>query len=228
MNVLANCRKHYPKDVKDSSKKTLANPQGYVPDPKWTEFLKDWASVLDSPTEEEYTSRLKYFQRHKGKALEYVESIWLTPWKEKLVKFWVDQNFHFGVRVTSPIEGCHAVLKAYLRVSTGDLKGVFDRLLQYWPTQHYEIRYKAAQEQNKVVHYLNRRYFDLIQGLVHDRALRLIIKEKAKLHKAEDEANLTWPCQCTIQASMGVPCYHDLFERMKGGGQVLPEDIHPF
>jgi hypothetical protein len=27
---------------------------------------------------------------------------------------------------------------------------------------------------------------------------------------------------------MGVPCYHDLFERMKGGGQVLPEDIHPF
>ena len=39
---------------------------------------------------------------------------------------------------------------------------------------------------------------------------------------------LEWPCQSTIQASMGVPCFHDLFNRLRDGGQVLPEDIHPF
>ena len=27
---------------------------------------------------------------------------------------------------------------------------------------------------------------------------------------------------------MGVLCFHDLFHRLKDGGQVLPEDIHPF
>jgi len=27
---------------------------------------------------------------------------------------------------------------------------------------------------------------------------------------------------------MGVPCFHDLFNRLKDGGQVLLEDIHPF
>lgn len=27
---------------------------------------------------------------------------------------------------------------------------------------------------------------------------------------------------------MGVPCFHDLFNRLKDGGKVLPEDIHQF
>jgi hypothetical protein len=206
---------------------TLANPQGYVPDPQWTNFLKDWALLLDSGTEEEYTSRLTKFRIHKDAAVKYIEDTWLK-WKEKLVKYWVDQYLHFGVRVTSPIEGCHAVLKAYLRVSTSDLKGVFDRLLHYWPTQHRAICDTAAQEQNRVNHHLNKRYLDLVQGLVHDRALHLIRQEKAKLHKAEDEATLTWPCSCTVQASLGIPCYHYLFERLKDGGRVLPKDIHPF
>jgi hypothetical protein len=227
MNILANCRKFYPADLKDPLKKTLINPQGYVPDPKWTAFLKDWATLLDSPTIAEYTARLSRFSTHQKEAVAYVKSVWLV-WKEKLVKYWVDQCRHFGIRVTSPIEGCHAVLKAYLRVSTGDLKGVFDKLVLYWPKQHRDILDTSAQEQNRVVHRLNKRYFDLIQGLVHDTALYLLIRERAKLHKAEDEATLVLPCQCTIKASMGLPCFHDLFHRLKDGGQVLPEDIHPF
>ena len=41
MNILANCRQHYPKDTKDPAQVTKANLQGYVPNLKWTEFLKD-------------------------------------------------------------------------------------------------------------------------------------------------------------------------------------------
>jgi hypothetical protein len=79
-----------------------------------------------------------------------------------------------------------------------------------------------------VIHHLNKRYLDLIQSLVYDRALQLIVIEQAKLHKAEDEANMDYPCRYTIQESMGVLCYHDLFERLRDSGQVLPQDIHPF
>jgi hypothetical protein len=86
MNVLANCRKHYPADLKDPSKKTTANPQGYVPNPKWTDFLKDWAALLDSPTEDDYTKQLVQFSTHQKAAVDYVTSVWLV-WKEKLVKF---------------------------------------------------------------------------------------------------------------------------------------------
>ena len=181
MNVLANCRKHYPADTKDPTKATSANPHGYIPDPEWSNFLKDWAHLLDSTTDAEYTKRLVQFRTHAKVAVAYVEDTWLL-WKEKLVRRWVDACLHFGVRVTSPIEGCHAVLKAYLQVSTSDLKGVFDRLLPYWPTQHLAIRDMRAIEQNKVMHRLNKRYFDLVIHLVYNKALLLIIQQCAMLH----------------------------------------------
>jgi len=41
INILANCRKYYLIDLKDLSKRTPINLQGYVPNPKWTDFLKD-------------------------------------------------------------------------------------------------------------------------------------------------------------------------------------------
>jgi hypothetical protein len=154
INILANCRQHYSKDVKDPAQATKVNPQGYVPNQEWTDFLKDWASLLDSPSWDEYTSRLAQFRTHRKVPVAYVEKTWLV-WKEKLVKFWIDQYLHFGIRVTSPIEGCHAVLKAYLQVSTGDLKGVFDRLLPFWPAQHQAIEYSLAAEHNRIKHHLN-------------------------------------------------------------------------
>jgi len=184
--------------------------------------------LLDSATELEYSSYLVQFCKHKGEALKYIKGTWLTPWKEKLVRFWVNQNLHFSVCVTSLIKGCYAVLKAYLRVSTSNLKGVFDKLLLYWLMQHQAILDTAIAKQNRVLHWLSKRYFDLVQSLVYDRALLLIVREQAKLHKAEDKANMDWPCRCTIQQTIGILCYHDLFERLKDGGQVLPRDIHPF
>jgi hypothetical protein len=85
MNILSNCRKHYPVDLRDPSKKTLVNPHGYVPNPKWTDFLKDWAALQDSPTVSDYRTRLARFQTHKKEAVDYVKKVWLV-WKEKLVR----------------------------------------------------------------------------------------------------------------------------------------------
>jgi hypothetical protein len=138
-------------------------------------------------------------------------------------------NLHFGVRFTSPIEGCHAVLKAYLKVSTGDLKGVFDRLVDFWPKQHRAIRDASAQEKNKIKHRLNKPYFHMVQSLVHDKALLLILVECAKLHKAKEQQKDTLPpCNCVIKASMGLPCFHIVAQRFNSPGHILPEDIHPF
>ena len=148
MNILANCRKHFPKDLKDPEQ---TSPQGYITDPKWESFLKDWSALLNASTEEEYEAQLKSFRKHPQKAVDYVESTWLI-WKEKLIRYWVDMNPHFGIRVTSPLEGCHATLKAYLKVSTSDLKGVFDRLLPFWRQQHKAIMHTIAYEQNLTKH----------------------------------------------------------------------------
>jgi hypothetical protein len=221
MNILANCRKHFPKDTQVENK--------VIPNPKWELFLKDWNSLISSTTEMEYTTHLAEFRKHQKDAVAYAENTWIQPWKEKLVRFWVDMNLHFGVRFTSPIEGCHATLKAYLKVSTGDLKGVYDRLIHFWPNQHREIHNTTAQEQNKIKHSLNKGYFHMVQSLVHDRALSLILVECAKLHKAKEQhGNNLPPCNCSIKASMGLPCFHVISERLSSPGYILPEDIHPF
>lgn len=79
-----------------------------------------------------------------------------------------------------------------------------------------------------MIHWLNKRYFDLVQSLVYDKALYLIIREHVKLHKAKDEATLKWLCWCTAKAFIGIPCFYNLFYHLKNGGQVLLEDIHLF
>jgi hypothetical protein len=68
MNILANCRKHFPKDQPGP---TPRSPD--VIDPKWEAFLKDWASLMDSATEVEYTRRLVQFRTHSKAATTYVE-----------------------------------------------------------------------------------------------------------------------------------------------------------
>ena len=73
MNVLANCRKHYLADTKDSTKATSANPHRYIPDPEWSNFLKDWVHLLDSTTDAEYTKRLVQFHTYAKAAVAYVE-----------------------------------------------------------------------------------------------------------------------------------------------------------
>jgi hypothetical protein len=70
-------------------------------------------------------------------------------------------------------------------------------------------------------------YFHLIQSLVCDWALFLILVEWVKLHKAEEQGSLSVYC-CTITASIGIPCFHKVFERLRGAGHILPEDVHPF
>jgi hypothetical protein len=119
-------------------------------------------------------------------------------------------------------------LKSYLKVSTSDLKGVFDRFMLFWPDQHQNILNSMAQEKNKVKHALHKAYFNIIQSLVYDRALHLILIQCAKLHKAKEENTHLRPCICTIKQSMGLPCFHTIHQRFLRGGYILLEDIHPF
>jgi hypothetical protein len=225
MNILANCQKRLPADKEDPTKADRKNPCGVIPNPQWESFLTDWKAILEASTELEYTKALVQFRTHPQVPVGYIERTWLK-WKEKLVAFWVDQCLHFGIRVTSPIEGCHAMLKAYLQVSTADLKGVFDRLLPFWPTQHNTIQYTIAAQKNRILHCTNISLFSAVSSLVYDRALIRILGEVARLHRVEADQPELPPCNCIIQSSLGLLCYHVVFQRRKSLGFILPSDIH--
>ena len=85
MNILANCYKHFPADLQDLLIKTFVNSQGYVPNPKQTEFLKDQVFVVNLATKSKYRLRLTQFKVHKTEAVNYVKSVQLIQ-KEKLVR----------------------------------------------------------------------------------------------------------------------------------------------
>jgi hypothetical protein len=155
--------------------------------------------------------------------MSYCEGTWLHLWKEKHVAYWVNQNYHFGVTVTSPIEGCHATLKSYLQCGNGDLRGVFVRLQYYWDAQHTAFTTTVAQQQLRPQNRVNIPLFAAVLQYVHGHALLKILQEHAKLPPAGPPLPY---CSCTVRQSFGLPCYHTIWKRKRNGGVILLSDIH--
>lgn len=154
INVLAKTKKHFPGPVQDLVTKL------YSRHPKFKSFMKSWNQILHSTSSEDYKANLTKFEtENPTKAVKYCVDTLLVLWKEKLVSFWVNQTLHFGITVTSPIEGCHATLKGYLKRSISDLKGVFERLLLFWTAQQDSIQSTQAMQQNKPQHCTSPSFF---------------------------------------------------------------------
>ncbi|KAK0368430.1 mutator-like element, partial [Colletotrichum limetticola] len=99
--------------VKTKTTSTSAAPKSSTDN--WEEFYKSWHLIVSSPSEMTFQERVSHFEeRYLTDHLEevgYITSFWLHPYKEKLVKAWVDQHTHFGNVATSRVEGIHALLK---------------------------------------------------------------------------------------------------------------------
>ncbi|KAG9244531.1 hypothetical protein BJ878DRAFT_505786 [Calycina marina] len=115
-----------------------------------------------------------------AKGVSYCESTWLL-WKGKLVAFWVDQSYHFGITVTSPIEGCHATLMRYLQLGHGDLRGVFLKMKLFWEAQQQSIETMISKQQLRPRHIINTPLYAAVLQSVHGYALLRINQEHSKL-----------------------------------------------
>jgi hypothetical protein len=167
---------------------------------------------------------MEFHKRFPIQAVTYCNNTWLVLFKEKLVACYINRNLHFGVTVTSPIEGCHAGIKAFLKRSTQDLMGVYERLLDFWESQNRRIINTIAGKKYRVLHSTNKAPFIPLCGLVHEYALLLLVQELTRIPL---KGPLPTPCTCTIQASHGLPCFHILKERTQDPGHLLADDIHP-
>jgi hypothetical protein len=68
-------------------------------------------------------------------------------------------------------------------------------------------------------------FVDVI-AFVHNYALQKIVWEKAKLPRKASEPPV-YPCQCSTQASMGLPCLHEIWEKQRNPGRLQLADIDP-
>ena len=217
MNVLAKTKRFFPAPI-------IVNNRP-VRHPSFQEFLSSWNVLLASPTVSIYNQRLLEMQaKYPTGAVKYCTDTWLI-WKENLVTAYINQHPHFGVTVTSPIEGCHATLKGYLQRGHGDLRGVFNNLKLFWKAQHASIESTVAQQQLRPRHSVNTPLFAAILQHIHAYALQKILQEERKLPARGGPPPSS--CTCSIQQSMGLPCYHKIWQRRQESGAIRLEDIHP-
>jgi hypothetical protein len=120
---------------------------------------------------------------------------------------------------------CHATLKAYLQRGHGDLSGVFERLKLFWTAQQPSIPSTVAQQQLRPKHGVNIPLFAAVLQHIHTYALQKILQEQRKLPARDGPPPSS--CTCLIKQSMGLPCYHTIYQRQQESGVIRLEDIHP-
>jgi hypothetical protein len=118
------------------------------------------------------------------------------------VACYINQHCHFGVTVTSPIEGCHATVKAYLQHRYGDLGRVFGKLKLFWTDQHATIQSTVAEQQFRPKHSVNVPLVAAILKQVHGYVLQRILVEYTKLPAREGPPPAS--CTCSIRQSIGL------------------------
>jgi hypothetical protein len=82
-------------------------------------------------------------------------------------------------------------------------------------------------QQNKPRHCTNPDFFQHVKSWVHDYALNKVVDELSKLsiNLLTNSWVAPW-CNCTIRASFGLPCYHELLEKLRFSQSLSIDDIH--
>ncbi len=190
---------------------------------EWKEFYNFQHSIIGSPTEEEYTERFTDFQQKYvfgyREEVGYVKTTWLIPFKEKLVRTWVDQSIHFGNTVTSRIEGIHALFKSYLKRSTFDLFETWKTIQLAFLNQLSELQARQAQQQVRTLFKFSKTLYRMIYSWVLYKALKKVEKQRKLFVKDPFPA-----CIGTFSRIYGLLCVHILSTRQ--GEPLLFDHFH--
>jgi hypothetical protein len=93
--------------------------------------------------EKKWEERWKAFQEKYDplypRVVLYIDINLVQPYKERLIKAWVDVYIYWDNQVTSRGEGLHRIFKNGLATSRGDLKKVINKYLLILRRQYREI-----------------------------------------------------------------------------------------
>jgi hypothetical protein len=210
---------------------------------RWHEFYAFWHSIVASPNETIFKERLRSFEHKYAKkyteAVGYIRTTWLDPFKERIVRAWVDTHLHFGNVATSRqvaydmiqdggtntsprAEGIHSLIKAHIKISTLDLFNVWQAMRPAVTNQLKELKYMRASQQVSMPLDVSGVLFEAIRGWVSHKALRKVLEQRQLLLKP-----LKASCTKTFTSSYGLPCVHTLKRLEEEGQALLLEHFHP-
>jgi hypothetical protein len=192
-------------------------------DSEWQLFQQYWTAVLYAPNNTAYLGALsalrEKYRNDFQPQLDYLERQWLGRRAEALLAMHTNRVRHFGLTVTSRAESAHAAIKRALKVSTGGLLQVVERIKAKLVTDYQEYKRGISARRYRTNPLYLGSFYAEVRGKVAPNALELVRKERDKLQRGK----LSRSCSDYLTTTMGIPCSHLL----QGVSQLKLEDIHP-
>ena len=114
-------------------------------------------------------------------------------------------------------------MKKYLQVSTGDLKLVFDKINLLLTGQHLQYDGDVARNRTITPHTARTALYTQLLGRISNYALGKLWDQRFQLTSPDP----LLVCTGRFTQSMGLPCAHQIQERLRNNGVLTMEDIHP-
>ena len=216
MNVLKNCKPAF--DVEED----------------WEKFYNAWHEVINASDEEGFntawqTFRRKYRRDHEEE-INYLKNTWLKRHRHRFCHAWTNEVTHFDTLTTSRVEGGHRVLKAELKVSTGDLLNVVDAIEEVLSRQYHDYITSLGEQKQKTPYKVPRELMRDLISEVTPYALSKVYTQYQLVKAAERDPvqNELKACNKVFSTTMGLPCCHMIRAAMDTEEKkILLDDIHP-
>ncbi|KAF5703902.1 transposase [Fusarium mundagurra] len=211
-----------PADIRTPPTRIRGLQQGLA---DWNEFFNHWHSIMKSPDEKAFDQRVQEVERrYLPQYIEevgYIKANCLDPYKERLVRAWVDQHPHFGNVVTWRVEGIHGLLKSHLKKSTLDLFEAWRAMKHTLLNQLAELQSNQASQQMRIPIELSGSLYSTIRGWVSHEALRKVEEQRKLLLKKHLPI-----CTDAFSRSHGLPCAHTLKALQEQNQPLRLEHFH--
>ena len=205
-NVLTNCKRNF--DTKE----------------EWDTFFAEWNALIYAHSEGLFNELWEQFavKYRSNDVVEYLDITYITH-AHRFVKCFTNRVLHFDTTSTSRGEGAHAMLKRHLGTSSGDLKTVVDAISLLLTNEYHDYQIKLNEDKIRYPLELRKPIFQQLSPYVSTEAIRRINTQYQLL---TDQPTALPSCTNTFTTSTGLPCSHQIQERLYGQGSLILEDVH--
>jgi len=208
-------------------------------------LISIWKSVIYAKTEPDSDAAWLYLLKTfplQVPAIDYLTTTYM-PWRRHFMECFVTSNRNFGVRATSRTEGSHKEIKSYLFNTSADLSFILQRIEAMLRNQEEEYKQEEARQVTQQLReHKSYTWLGDIRTRVSWKAQKLIVQQfriyNARITKAVNEARRrpAWaqtepldpsPCTGAFRIQFGLPCSHDILERLSENKPLNALDVDP-
>ncbi|KAI9921878.1 hypothetical protein PsorP6_002004 [Peronosclerospora sorghi] len=223
--------KNVEKAVADYWKINTSNENNEENKEKRKGFLDTWSSVISQTTEEGFDESYELFKRcyaDHPELIDYIENN-KYPVRHQFATAFTSKHRHLVHSATSRGENGHRAFKRYLLSSRHDLlklKDMWTNMLRVFLNGYIT---ELSQRRDRIYHDLNaKRWDDLLDTDINKhvvpRGMKLLVDQ---FIYAKDDLVYNKSCGGAFTQIYGIPCYHDIRNRMRLSVKITKDDFHP-